>query len=309
MEKKDQDEIKNKIRKAEALRDGLSYIEDLDIDKAYLRTKTKIRRSERKDRFITFCYRAAAVLAIPLLVAAIGFGNAYFKSRKGPMQSEITAANGCVVRQLLPDSTEVWLNSGSSLKYNTTLGGKRRDVNLDGEAYFHVKADRRRPFYVHVPGGFQVYVYGTKFNVEAYASDSLVRTTLVEGHVNVITPDNSEAVLNPGYAFNYDKVSHKLTPSKVDVEALTSWKDGILMFRDTPIEEVMKDLGRHFNVDIDFHNHSGKTYRYRATFTDESFAQIMDYLGRSADLRWEKTGGELQPDGTLTKEKIRVDLF
>ena len=98
--------------------------------------------------------------------------------------------------------------------------------------------------------------------------------------------------------------------SKVDVSEKTAWKDAKQIFRNTSLDELLKRLSRHFNVDIALNNRSGKQYRYRATFRDETLSQILDYLSKSAMIKW-KTEEEsvLQSDGTFVRKKIIVDLY
>lgn len=84
----------------------------------------------------------------------------------------------------------------------------------------------------------------------------------------------------------YDKQSQKSVKNKVDVYGKIAWKDGKLVFRNTPLEEIFKRLERHFNVDIQYNNRCEKEYRYRATFRDETLSQILDYLAKSAKMKW-----------------------
>ncbi len=195
------------------------------------------------------------------------------------------------------------------MRYPTTFKKDNRLVELKGEAYFEVQADQDRPFYVNTPNGLSVYVYGTKFNVAAYEDDNYIETVLEKGKVNVITPDQETIVLAPGEQLLYDKQSQKSKKNKVDVYGKIAWKDGKLIFRNASLEEILKRLERHFNVEIQFNNRSGKEYKYRATFRTETLSQILDYLARSADLKWKIEEPQQQADDTLSKTKIRVDLY
>jgi transmembrane sensor len=96
---------------------------------------------------------------------------------------------------------------------------------------------------------------------------------------------------------------------KVDVYGKIAWKDGKLVFRNTPLEEIFKRLERHFNVDIQYNNRCEKEYRYRATFRDETLSQILDYLAKSAKMKWKIEESQQQADDTFTKKKIIVDLY
>lgn len=107
----------------------------------------------------------------------------------------------------------------------------------------------------------------------------------------------------------YDKHTSRAEKEKVDVYGKVAWKEGKMIFRNASLEEILKRLERHFNVDIEFHNNSGKTYNYRATFRRETLTQILDYLAKSANLKWEIQTPEQQEDDTFTKTKIVVNLY
>ena len=184
-------------------------------------------------------------------------------------------------------------------------------MDLQGEAFFEVQSDEKHPFYVNTPSGVQVYVYGTRFNVCAYDNEDYVETVLESGRVNIFIPKYETSVaLKPGEHLLFDKKALQFMKSKVDVSEKTAWKDGKLIFRNTSLDEMLKRLSRHFNVDIHFNNKSGKNYTFRATFRNESLFQILDYLSKSAMIKW-KTEEEsvLQSDGTFVRKKIIVDLY
>ena len=182
-------------------------------------------------------------------------------------------------------------------------------MELKGKAYFEVQADKKRPFYVNTPDGLSVYVYGTKFNVAAYEDEELIGTVLEKGKVNVITPNQETMELLPGEQLLYNRNSRKWIKNKVDVYEKVAWKDGKLIFRNATLEEIFKRLSRHFNVDIEFDNRLGKEYKYRATFHKETLQQILDYLAKSAALKWRVEDAAQQADDTLTKARIIVNLY
>lgn len=298
------------IRIAKALGDDIKEIESIDVLGAYNRTISKIKTT-RKVRLYNQLMRYAALLALPLLISSLCFGYLYFHEPEVEVRyAEVTAATGSVIRYELPDHSVVWLNAGSTLRYPTVFDKENRNVELKGEAYFDVKANKDCPFFVNTPAGLSVYVYGTQFNVNAYEDDSYIETVLECGRVNVMAPDRKTIVnLKPGERIFYDKKMHQLIKSEVDVYEKTAWKDGKLIFRNTSLDEVLKRLARHFNVDIQFNNHSGKEYNYWATFRSETLPQILDYLGKSAALKWRVEEAVQQSDDTFTKKKIIVDLY
>ena len=297
------------LRKAQALGDDIKEMESIDVMGAYRQTQAKIKTNKRKSMYNQLM-RYAAFLTIPLLLTSLFFGYLYFGGTDEEEQyAEVTAATGSVIRYELPDHSVVWLNAGSTLRYPTVFRNDNRNVELKGEAYFEVQADKKRPFYVNTLNGLKVYVYGTKFNVAAYDDDSYIETVLEKGKVNVITPNQEIIVLAPGEQLLYDKQSQKSKKNTVDVYGKVAWKDGKLIFRNASLEEIFKRLERHFNVDIQFDNKAGKEYKYRATFRNETLSQILDYLAKSATLKWKIQESEQQTDGTLSKTKIIVDLY
>jgi len=298
------------LRKAHALGEDIKEIESVNVLDAYRTAKAKVRTNRRKNMYNQLM-RYAAFLTIPLLLSSLILGYLHWGGTDAEEKyAEVIAATGSVIRYELPDHSVVWLNSGSTLRYPTVFRKDNRNVELKGEAYFEVQADQERPFYVNTPEGLSVYVYGTKFNVNAYEDDSSIETVLEKGKVNVISPDGKTTVqLAPGERLLYNKLDRKLTKSKVDVYEKIAWKGGKLIFRNTELGEIFKRLERHFNVDIQFNNKSGKEYKYRATFRDETLPQILDYLAKSAALKWKIEEAVQQEDETFTKRKITVDLY
>lgn len=297
------------LRKAQALGDDIKEMESIDVWGAYRQTQAQIKTKRKRDMYNQLV-RYAAFLTIPLLFSSLVLGYLYWRGAEiEENYAEVTAATGSIIRYELPDHSVVWLNSGTTLRYPAAFNREKRNVELKGEAYFEIQADKEHPFYVNTSNGLSVYVYGTKFNVTAYEDDNYIETVLETGKVNVITPNQETIVLVPGEQLLYDKQSQKSTKNKVDVYGKVAWKDGKLIFRNASLEEIFKRLERHFNVDIQFDNKVGKDYKYRATFRTETLSQILDYLAKSATLRWKIQDSEQQTDGTLSKTKIIVDLY
>lgn len=299
------------LHKLNTIAHDIHELEMLDMKQAYHRTKQKISNAHHK-KWIRKINLVAAILTIPLLISTFTLGYLQFKKHKQPIRyTEVTAANGSIIQYELPDGSIAWLNSGSKLKHPVQFTENNRNIILNGEAYFEVKANPEHPFYVHTLDGITTYVYGTHFNVNAYQDNNYIETVLEEGKVNVLIPNtaSTEIKLLPGEGFFYNKELHNYKKSNVDTYEYTAWREGKLIFRNTTLEEIIKRLSRHFNVDIALHNHSGKTYRYRATFHKESLPQILNYLSRSAKLKWKETESEQQADGSLTRNHITVDLY
>lgn len=306
MKKQDPEQL---LQKAMALGNAIREIESIDLDRSYEKTMRKAKRSKRTKLYMSLM-KYAAFFSLPLLMTSLILGWMYFsKPDSAERFAEVISANGSIMRYELPDHSVVWLNSGSKLRYPVAFQGDSRNVELTGEAYFEVEADKKRPFYVNMTDGLKVYVYGTKFNVSAYGDDTSIETVLEKGKVNVITPQAKELVLNPGERVLYNRESGQWTKDKVDVYEKVAWKDGKLIFRNASLDEIFKRLSRHFNVDIELSNRYNREYRYRATFRNETLPQILDYLAQSARMKWQLHDSSLQDDETLSRKKVTVELY
>ncbi|MDR1102673.1 MAG: FecR domain-containing protein [Tannerella sp.] len=152
----------------------------------------------------------------------------------------------------LSDGTKVWINSGSTLEFPATFTENTRTVHLTGEIYVEVAEDRKRPFLIRT-ADFQIKVYGTKFNVTAYRDQPVQSVVLVEGQVGVAVSDREEATLQPNERLTY--CEKQVSRETVDVAKYTSWKDGYLVLKQTPIADVLKLMERYYNLSFDIHDH------------------------------------------------------
>jgi len=155
-----------------------------------------------------------------------------------------------VVDMTLSDGTRVWLNAGSSVTYPVAFVGKERKVTIDGEAYFEVTHNVAMPFKVS-KGNMEVTVLGTHFNVNAYDDDAIIKVTLLEGSVRASTGSAGQSVIiRPGeQALAID--NGKLTIEKgIDLDAVMAWKNGRFQFEGVGIDEVMKQVGRWYDVEV-----------------------------------------------------------
>lgn len=155
---------------------------------------------------------------------------------------------------LLPDGTKVQLNSGSSLIYSAGFNSGERTVTLEGEAFFDVAKDKDHLFLIKTKS-LDFKVYGTSFNVQAYPEDSEVNTTLVEGSLGIIGKSGGElARLVPGENANFKEEDKKLVVTNVDLDLYTSWKEGLVTFRNEKLNDIARKIERWYNVEIVINN-------------------------------------------------------
>jgi transmembrane sensor len=272
----------------------------------------KILPGKRK-KFIAFLAKAAAILILPLLAYTVYItykapAKKHIESAEVVWQSVKTAA-GMQTDFILPDGSHVWLNSGSALEYPVAFAHDIRQVKLTGEAFFDVKKDPSHPFIVNA-GKLNVEVKGTRFDVCNYPNESNSELTLESGSVRLFEGDLREnktvALIKPGERALLDKNLEKLTVSKVDVEKHTSWKEGMLIFRDDKMDDVVIKLNRKFNVDIILKDPEIKEYIYTATFEDETLTQILGLLKISAPVNYKAYKPEQLTDNSFSKQKIVI---
>lgn len=146
----------------------------------------------------------------------------------------------------LEDGTGVWLNAGSSLRFPVRFSGKTRRVELTGEAFFDVAQQPGQPFIVGVAGS-DIVALGTSFNIKAYAGEKGVEATLVTGKAKVVQ-GSAERLLNPGYTATGRE--GRITVEKANVAAVTAWKNGLFLFKRTPVAEVMQQVSRWYDVEV-----------------------------------------------------------
>ena len=167
----------------------------------------------------------------------------------------ISTPRGGQYQVVLPDGTKIWLNAVSSLRFPAGFTGKDRTVELTGEAYFEVNHNNL-PFIVDIisvngrPGGGKVQVLGTHFNIKAYLDESTVKTTLLEGSVDM-TSTGSHFILKPGQQAQLHKSSGKMSLDEhADVEEAIAWKEGRFVFNEASVETVMREIARWYDVEI-----------------------------------------------------------
>lgn len=162
----------------------------------------------------------------------------------------ITIPRGGKYDIVLSDGTKVSLNSTSSLTFPTTFTGTERKVTLTGEAYFEVAKNKAMPFKINVENKQVVEVLGTHFNINAYADEGNITTTLLEGSVK-IKYKNKYTLIKPGQMAVND-LSRSLTVKPADVDEVMAWKNGMFIFNNENITSIMKKVSRWYDVDVVF---------------------------------------------------------
>jgi transmembrane sensor len=235
---------------------------------------------------------------------------------------EVVARPGVRTRLLLPDGTQVWLNSNSKLKYSADFNIRSREVELEGEAYFDVVKDMQRPFIVHA-SAIDVRVLGTAFTIKSYPQDETIEATLLKGAIEISGRDNPNQpriILKPDEKLVLDK--HLLTalhtptrsvsavtapPVRPDIsvnpvpanvpdseKVETAWLYNRLVFNGDSFKELAEKMDRWYNVKIIFRDEELYKYRFGGAFANESLQDALNALQLTAPFTYKISGNEVE---------------
>lgn len=187
----------------------------------------------------------------------------------------------------LPDGSSVRLNSGTKLIYSGNFHSGDRIVSLSGEAFFDVAKDNSHPFIVKTTS-LDFKVYGTSFNIQAYPEDKKINTTLVEGSLGLIGKNGKELLrLTPGENATYTEAPNSLQVSKVNLDLYTSWKDGLVTFRNEKLKDVAKKIERWYNVEIVIKNERiGEEVYLGTILKNKPIDQILEVFALTSSLKY-----------------------
>jgi len=194
----------------------------------------------------------------------------------------MTTPRGGQFKLILPDGTQVWLNSASSITYPVAFLGNERNVTITGEAYFEVAKDKAKPF--HVKSGEQnIEVLGTHFNINAYADEKAIKTTLLEGSIAVSRAGSAEAKrISPGQQSVIRPFEHTIAIQQADVEEAVAWKNGSFYFNGADLQSIMRQVARWYDVEVVYEgkipdgHYKGKPSR---NLTAAQMLKVLEYSG------------------------------
>lgn len=303
-----QDDLEDELQAILNLSEKLIMQQKIDVDKNWRLLHSRIHKTNQRQMFFKWIRNIAAILLFPLLGLSSYFYYQTTSLKSQPNeQLETMTAYGVKTKITLSDGSEVWLNSGSTLSYPQHFTGDKRQVQLSGEAFFKVKSDKKHRFDVRTKDDIIVSAYGTEFNIQAYNEKSEVKATLSNGHIQVNQPSLSISQnLEPGEQAIYSRQTKTMHVQKANILVETAWKEGKLVFRRTPMEEIAKQLSRHFNVNIQLQGKEVFEYTYSATFTTETLAEILLLLEKTAPIQYNIIEPKQQSDFAFTRKTIII---
>lgn len=267
-----------------------------DTKKAWDKVDQQISGNSIFKKPLKLFFRYAAVIAAAVILGFLIIGGVDYyieNNRLANQFTEIITLPGQKTSVVLPDGSKVWINSASILKYSANFNKKEREILLSGEAYFEVNKDKKRRFRVK-SGSINVDVYGTSFNIKNYTDEESQAITVAEGVVGVSGNLNESWRLTKGEQVTLNKKSGEIKFSEEDTEFITAWKNNELIFRKTPVEEVMKSIENWYGVKITLDNQMIGSHNYTFKIKTESLRDVLDLMKVMTPFEYKINGKDIE---------------
>lgn len=259
-----------------SLKDELRFSDKKEIEEAYNRFTLSLGKNKNTTPHF-YLYSILKYTVAILIIGLLGL-NLYKMEQSLPSgENVVEVPRGQRASLTLSDGTKVWLNSQSKLTYPNHFSTKKRDLRLEGEAFFEVARDEHIPFIVHSPL-LVVKVLGTKFNVKAYSNEKSI-VTLAEGKVEVETNDHrSKLILKPNEQVSYSKDVGMVLEKNINTNMVKSWLKGEGAFIQQRLDDIISELERRFNVKISLTEPSLGSEVFTCRFKDTATIEQVLFL-------------------------------
>lgn len=303
----------------EQIQDAIKAIDDIkkiDSHKAFDNIRVRIQNKKRSKELFMWFGRVASILIIPLFVALFLLLQRDFQHSISIAENTVSVPLGAISQLELPDGTQVWLNSGSTLKYPMSFQNqKRRTVCLQGEGFFKVKKDKSAPFIVNMKG-IDVKVTGTTFNARAYCDETGITVALLEGSVLLGHSDATDknrfvsyAGLRPMQVAVMNKTTRHLDLANTpDMEKYIAWTKGRTVFDNDPIEILVEKFEKLYNIHVVIADKALLQYRFTATFNNESLERAIEIISLSSPISFEIVKGNKDNAGAFVPRTLILRL-
>jgi len=285
----------------------------IDVQRAWEEMQVQLQQNHKKSVPRRNWVQVAAIALLALLTGVLGtyfVGKNAAKQKIAPMV-EYVAPLGSRSFVKMPDGSKIWLNSGTTIKYQHSFGTDNRNICLSGEAFFEVAKNQRLPFRVNT-GDICVTALGTKFNVKAYEEEKTIETTLLEGAVklesdvvklqeNLVLKRNEKAVFTKegrsmqvfgtATAPKQEKTAERSKPTlqiieKIDPLPIVSWKEKRWIISNEKLGSLAVKLERRYDVNFIFDNEILKEYSFGGTLEDETLEQVLKAISFTAPIKY-----------------------
>ncbi len=255
-------------------------------DKINAEMMTKLRKIRQR----SLLYKVAAILAVPITFSlSYYFVHSGLRANSASAYCQVIAPKGQIAECILPDGSEAWINSGSAISYNARdfyLG--KREIQLNGEAFFQVTKNNNKPFKVITPLA-DIHVTGTSFNVKAIPGSNEFESVLTEGRIHLQLKKYSRQMISlaPGERAKFDPVKKKLLLEKVDPDAFTCWRNGEIIFRNATLADLIKELERIYEVEFSVADENLREYSFRGMFRyNNNLIDALEKIKKTAEIEY-----------------------
>lgn len=260
-----------------------------DMGRAWEKVQMRISTEKSIGTLTNYLLKIAAVLIFIL----IGFGiHLLLFPKSDAMFTKIHSPNGQKTHVLLPDSSKVILNGGTTIAFKQDFSNERK-VELSGEALFEVRKQGGARFIVQTPE-INIEVLGTKFNVKAYEEELDIEISLVEGSVELVQNQKIVTDLAPGQVALLNKSDNRITRKYDDVQKNISWSLDQLIFEENTFEEIEIYLERWYGVDIELDASLKNEHRYTFSVKSESLRELLDLISLITPIEYKIDGKKVR---------------
>jgi len=278
-------------QKLKSLEEGKEeMLENIPVEEIYQKILSRIRK--RRIRYFSLC-AAAAITPLFIFFGTLGYVNRMMDGNlfKEVETSKVNVPNGDKMQLVLNDGTTVCLNSGSIFSYPDRFGLRSRVVSLEGEGYFKVEKNPKRPFVINVPEG-TVKVYGTSFDLCAYPQDQYVTLALDEGKVSMDIENESYDIL-PGQVLYLNKSDKSVHITTGGSSQKSKWMNGIISFKSATLEDIANNLARIFDIEFSVSPDVDTTILYTFTSSRANLDQLLEELSYIAPITISRSNGTI----------------
>lgn len=298
----------DQIWKASSEKSQENFLKELNLEADWSRLSQRIdesnpveqkqrirqfRRIRRRQQFMSTFLKVAAVVLVAFtsVFLTLQYAPTDEPAVYEPVFKEIFTQAGERANVELGDGTKVFLNADSKLTVPDSFSPHQRMVRLSGQAFFKVTPDKNRPFFVETDNAV-IRVVGTSFDVKSYQDDKNVRVVVQEGTVELkkARDEEEKLLINKGYLGSVSRDAGSLNIEMVeDMELYTGWKEGRLVFKNTPFDEVLAHIKRWYDVEVnlDLSNDSLMDKEFTADLKTRSIADVFDVISMSMKIEYE----------------------
>lgn len=261
---------------------------------------------QKTTKNLMYVARVAAVVLVSVFVGIFAHYTLTTTQNTGQvsefyLMQTLETKKGEKARITFSDGSRVVLNSSSSVRFPQEFHGEKREVHLEGEAYFEVAHDPDHPFIVYAQD-VEVEVLGTEFNVQSWSEDVAIGVAVREGKVAVSSTsksminkvqDENNVILTEGLYTRVEKDGIPTPPQSVNVTNHLLWTHGGLHFDNVPFSKVVRDIERRFNVQVVGVSDELKDVTYTGTFQYADLDEVLSVIGASMEIEYERKGANI----------------